>query len=416
MATKLKNLDVTKVDFVDAGANQRADIKLFKRKDSVSGKSEEIPDSVTIPLSDSMLKRFFIAVGKKLGISTDLEDVQKKEEAYTFGEKMSEVRQQDIADEMWRICYALQSSLQSILYDGELAEEQVQSMMEESVSDFNNVIVSAIGSWSAGKCSEIRKSRTWGENDLAGMEAFRNRLDECIKKVKEKRGGLEEMLKIDKSKMTPEELAAYNDIIKKYAVEEDEEGNVEKKKVKPEENEDEIDDNVDGKSGKSKKGDTAKSISEGEGSGEELYKGLHPLVAAELESLKKFRENAETKELMDVAKKYEIIGKKPEELVPMLKSLRAAGGTAYKDMLSALDTAVEMVNASGVFGEIGKSGSYKGAAIIQSVAKSESEMKVEAIAKSYIEKDPSMSYTDAVAKAWENNPALMLAYENESGF
>ena len=33
LAKKLKNLEVTKVDFVDEGANQGANIKLFKRKD-----------------------------------------------------------------------------------------------------------------------------------------------------------------------------------------------------------------------------------------------------------------------------------------------------------------------------------------------------------------------------------------------
>lgn len=33
MAAKLKNLKVTKVDFVDQGANPDAHIKLFKRKD-----------------------------------------------------------------------------------------------------------------------------------------------------------------------------------------------------------------------------------------------------------------------------------------------------------------------------------------------------------------------------------------------
>ena len=33
MATKLKNLEVTKVDFVDQGANPDAHIKLYKRKE-----------------------------------------------------------------------------------------------------------------------------------------------------------------------------------------------------------------------------------------------------------------------------------------------------------------------------------------------------------------------------------------------
>ena len=58
-----------------------------------------------------------------------------------------------------------------------------------------------------------------------------------------------------------------------------------------------------------------------------IYKGLHPAVRAELESLKKFREEAEDRELAGIAKKYAIIGKKEEELVPLFKSLKAAGGT-----------------------------------------------------------------------------------------
>lgn len=41
MATKLKNLKVKKVDFVDEGANPDAHIELFKRKD---GKPEEDPN------------------------------------------------------------------------------------------------------------------------------------------------------------------------------------------------------------------------------------------------------------------------------------------------------------------------------------------------------------------------------------
>lgn len=32
LATKLKNLHIRKVDFVDEGANQRADIKIAKKK------------------------------------------------------------------------------------------------------------------------------------------------------------------------------------------------------------------------------------------------------------------------------------------------------------------------------------------------------------------------------------------------
>lgn len=92
-----------------------------------------------------------------------------------------------------------------------------------------------------------------------------------------------------------------------------------------------------------------------DGSGD-VYKGLHPAVKAEIEGLKKFREAAETKELQAVAKKYEIIGKKPDELVPVLKELKAAGGSAYNDMLAILDQTVDAIEKSGVFAEIGKTG------------------------------------------------------------
>ena len=40
---------------------------------------------------------------------------------------------------------------------------------------------------------------------------------------------------------------------------------------------------------------------------DDIYKGLHPAVKAELEDLKKFREAAEEKELAQVAKKYAVI-------------------------------------------------------------------------------------------------------------
>ena len=136
---------------------------------------------------------------------------------------------------------------------------------------------------------------------------------------------------------------------------------------------------------------------------EGIYKGLHPAVKGELEELKKFREATEERELSQVAKKYEIIGKKPEELVPLFKSLKAAGGTAYSDMIAVLDQAVETVEKSGAFSEIGKSGHGSNAA-------GAVEAKVDAIAKGYMEKDSSLDYTAAMAKAWEDHPDRQILF------
>ena len=41
MATKLKDLKVTKVDFVDVGANPKAHIKLYKNESGTAGESKE---------------------------------------------------------------------------------------------------------------------------------------------------------------------------------------------------------------------------------------------------------------------------------------------------------------------------------------------------------------------------------------
>lgn len=413
MATKLKNLHVKKVDFVDEGANQQADIKIFKRKEQ---SAPVVTDLLQDPMKEqkSLFKRLMHSIGKSLGFKDEeidgfselsSEGIIQKRNSQTFGEKMTEVKRQKVADEMWSICYALQSSLQSILYDEDLDGATAQSMMEESVSEFDEIIADAISSWSAGKVSGIKKDI--GKTDVESLKKFRDHLNENIEKAANiEKGEVEEMLKIDKSKMSPEERAAYDEIVKKYGFEEE---TVEKSStVKPGENDDGEEDLDDGKNGK--KTTTKKSAASEVG--DDIYKGLHPAVKAEIEALRKYREAAENKEFMEVAKKYEIIGKKPEELAPVLKSLRNAGGTAYDDMISTLDSMVAMADSSGVFSEIGKS--CRGSAGI--VAKGKTESRVESIAKAYIEKDPSLSYTDAVAKAWENNPDLLASYDDEAGF
>ena len=398
MATKLRNLNVKKVDFVDEGANQQADIKLFKRR----GEGELSPQK------EPTLKRFVAAFAKMAGlydeamgeIAENVDVTIEKGNSQTFGEKMTEVKRQKVADEMWSICYALQSSLQSILYDDDLDGSTAQSMMEESISEFDGIIADAISSWAAGKVSGIKKDI--GINDIESLKKFRTSLDERIEKaMNSEKGENEEMAKIDKSKMTPEDRAAYEEIMKKYGIEEEEDP-VAKSTVKPGANKASTDEEEDLDNGGGKQ-TTKKSVTGQAEPEEDIFKGLHPAVKAEIEALRKYRE---------IAKKYEIIGKKAEELGPVLKTLKAAGGTAYDDMISTLDSMVAMADNSGIFSEIGKSG--RGSHV--SVAKGKSEAQVESIAKGYMEKDPDLNYADALAKAWESNPELLASYDEEAGF
>ena len=282
-------------------------------------------------------------------------------------------------------------------------------MMEKSVSEFDEIIGEAISSWSAGKVSGIKKEI--GQEDVESLKKFRDHLNENIEKaMSREKGETEEMEKIDKSKMSPEDRAAYEDILKKYGVEEEKEPVV-KSTVKPGDNKEgeEEEDDLDKGCGKQT---TKKSISGQAEPEEDIYKGLHPAVKAEIEALRKYREAAENREFMEVAKKYEVIGKKAEELAPVLKSLKAAGGTAYDDMISTLDSMVAMAENSGIFSEIGKSGHGSHSVI----TKGKTEAQVENIAKGYMEKDPGMRYTEAVAKAWESNPELLASYDEEAGF
>ena len=130
---------------------------------------------------------------------------------------------------------------------------------------------------------------------------------------------------------------------------------------------------------------------------------------AKVETLQK---SAEMKELEEVAKKYECLGKKASEEALVLYDMKKAGEGVYKQYVAALDAQVDIVEKSGLFAEIGKSGNFN----YSPVAKSEPETQIESIAKSYMNADPTLNYNDAVAKAWENNPQLMDAYENNAGF
>lgn len=315
-------------------------------------------------------------------------------------------------------------SLNLVAYhdDSAVVDAQVRKFYSETprVDEFTAVVKEAISNWSGGKVINIVKSDEVTESDLAMMKSAAARLNDNIEKAqtaagkpagegddpevdtedkkdqgkkKQSKGDNEDM-KIDKSKMTQAELLILEDIEKRYGVADD-----------PAQTEQ----TPEGKPAVTKSVEKPEQNQETPADGEDIYKGLNPAVKAEIEALRKFREDAENRELEAVAGKYEIIGKKKEELVPMLKSLRATGGTAYNDMIAVLDATVEAVNKSGVFSEVGKSG--HGSAHV-----SDAEGKIEGIAKSYMQKEPSMSYTDALAKAWEDNPDLMDAYDAEEGF
>lgn len=112
----------------------------------------------------------------------------------------------------------------------------------------------------------------------------------------------------------------------------------------------------------------------------------------ELDSLKKFKEDYEQRELENVAKKYSTIGRSAKDLVSLLKAAKKTG--FYEDLVSIMDLQEEHQEA------------------VQK-QRSTAEEQIEEIAKRYVTNDPSISMTDAIAKAWSSNPDLYDLYEQE---
>ena len=420
MATKLKDLKITKVDFVDAGANPKANVLLYKNKDGIPGGStagaqeEKVTEGAEEPKQGSVLKRFFSAIGKAVGmkpeeIDTAVEEIEKSG-AQTFGEQLKERNRRKINDEIWDICYALQSSLCSIMCDEEV--DNAQELMQSSLEQFSATVMTAIPQWILGNGANVIKksAEPVTEEVLNFMKFSKERLEGMITDaeagepvIKNADNGVTENAElkgeetmIDKSLLTPAERAFFEDIEKRCSADP---ATVDKadpkgKKTGEEEEED-----------AAKKGEKKPDVKKAAPASEDIYAGLHPVVAAELQRLQKRADEADEKELSEIAKKYEIIGKKPEELVPVLKSLKNAGGSAYTDMIGILDASVEAVSKSSMFTEIGKSGGYGG-------SEPDAWSKIEKKADEILVANPDMNRQAAIDKACQQNPQLVHEYES----
>lgn len=413
MATKLKNLKIKKVDFVDNGANPGASIALYKSKPA-EGETPAVQPKEDTPPEESILKRIVHAIAKSIG-ATDaqaaaaVEEVSKNADVPTFGDAMARRRMRQTTEEIWDYCYALNDSLCGIVANADITAEDKKALMAQSCAEFAAATEAAIPKWSGGIPVKLEKAAPapLTPDRIENAKAARARLDEMISKAEPTKEGTDPTppaepqqeeepvqkgafdMEIDKSKLSPEEVAQLEAIEKKAGI--------------PAQAAPATPAGVE----KSAPATPADNTAGGE---EDIYKGIHPEVAKEIAELRKFRQDAENRELLTVAKKYELLGKKPEELVPVLKSLKDAGGTAYNDMIGVLDANLEAVQKSGAFSEIGKrGGDHSHATTGADDAWSQIEKRAEEIRKSA----PTMGYYEAIDQACQQNPELVHEYEND---
>lgn len=119
---------------------------------------------------------------------------------------------------------------------------------------------------------------------------------------------------------------------------------------------------------------------------------IHPEVKKAMDEVAELRKALEKRDLMDVAKSYEIIGKKPEELVEKLYDLKQAGGNVYDEYIGLLDE-MKKTAESGVFKEFGSNKSGENSNLAQAV-------------NEVMKQFPTLTPAQAVVKAYELNPEL----------
>lgn len=352
MATKLKGLEIESVDLVDQGANQDAHVLLFKQKEKGAESSWRLPRNLR-SLTENLPKKFTDSLRKTF---------TKGEDAETFGEKIGERNKEQqnrrLLEEMWEYSQALTGSFTSIICEADMSEEEKRNMMFQSLDEFVSAKRSAIPIWASGvpiKPEDVEKADTdkSEESDDDPEETEKQKLEEEET----------DTMKLDRNKMSPEDATQLEALEKKYGAPASA-GEVVEAEVHPE---------------VKKALDANKKLTE------------------EMEAIKK---NLEVEQLKSIAKKYEVLGKNSSELAEKLYDLKKAASTHYDDYLAVLDEQVNLVEKSMLFGEVGsnRSGSIGADAI---------EKKAEEIQKSQ-----NISYSEAIVKAYEENPELAAQYEN----
>lgn len=416
MATKLKNLSVTSVDLVDQGANPDAHIRLFKRRGETDQNAD--PDEGLFKkFLGWMAKGFEDATGAAPGTPDPQEETEGvTKEAQTFTENLSREIMRQITSEMFDCCYALSDSLSSIICDNTLTAEQKESLMRQSVDEFNETIGGALAPWAKGEKMQtdiqpeagIQKSTEEQEAlqsliEKRGLTEPEQEQEEETAKANIPTKEVVNTMNIDKSKMTPEELATLADFEKRYGMDGTGDEGAGAGTETPAAEIPEVAKGADAQAAE-KPAAEAGATTEMHPEVAKALAEFHELAKkrdAEVEELKK---SLEIEKLTSVAKKYEVLGKKADELAGKLYEMKKAGGTVYDDYVALLDESVETVNKSGIFGEIGSNN--QGSAGTEATL----GMKAAELAKSA---EGGMNSTEAIIKAFEQNTELAAQYERE---
>lgn len=160
MATKLKNMELTSVDLVEAGANQKADICLFKSAAPAEPKESHTEEEMNI------FKRFitWLRNDPTEGAGEPYTPVEKE---YSTFDSINQDRES--GEKLCRYTDALAASIRSIREDNELSAEEKLQMMNESLEQFDSAMAKLFVALCGAKTGDggMAKSYTDPEEDLS---------------------------------------------------------------------------------------------------------------------------------------------------------------------------------------------------------------------------------------------------------
>ena len=131
MAKKLKNMSLTSVDLVRNGANQEADICLFKSADP-----DDNPEQPTAE-EKNIFKRFIDWLRENHAEADD-EPPATVEKDYSTFDSLNATRESN--EKLWQYTSALTESIRSIQMDQDLTKEQRLQLMEQSLEQFDQAM------------------------------------------------------------------------------------------------------------------------------------------------------------------------------------------------------------------------------------------------------------------------------------
>lgn len=397
---KLQKVELTSVDLVAQGANQDAHIRLYKNRDGAVGTDE--PTSVLRKAFDYLRHLFEDGDGEPAPV-----------------EKSVTITKADIKHEYTDYIANLQKSFDLVMEDDSYSSEERTELLQKSLCEFHAFMYPAAEKWADNSLlaksmvpfDEIEKSAEtvsdrWACNsaleasvnsiinddalsDVQKSDMIAKSVDEfseTYKNIFKSKEGDSPMALFD---LTDEQVELLKSIFKSADVE------AEVKEVEKE---------------KECKTDTCKEKQEKSADPEEEKveideKDIPESVKKAIQKSEDFIASMELKEMEEVAKKYEILGEDTAELAKSLKEMKETNEPLYKSCISMLDKQVSLINKSGLFTEIGKSGVQANTGGQESVA------KARGFATEIMKSNPALTYDQAMAKAWDDHPELMKDFD-----